>query len=160
MPGQSTATTQKGFKEKTRPLGGNIEEPLNPIALALVSGASFIARANSLDVRETASIIKQAIEWKGTSIVEIVQPCITFNNTIPDVKKKFYKLENHNTSDFFSAMNLAGQPVFEGKIPVGVLWKNPRTIFEEKREILKKLISEKKGFHNISSERNILKDFL
>src|SRR3989344_5232883 len=58
--GQATATTQQGFKSKAEPLG-NFNEPISPIKLALVSGASFIARCNARDIEHTAEIMEKAI---------------------------------------------------------------------------------------------------
>nr|HAT8714959.1 2-oxoacid:ferredoxin oxidoreductase subunit beta [Legionella jordanis] len=77
--GQFSPTSQKGQVTKTSPQGVN-NEPVNPLALALASGASFVARAVDKDPNHLASVIKKAYEHEGCSFVEIYQDCNIFNN--------------------------------------------------------------------------------
>jgi 2-oxoglutarate ferredoxin oxidoreductase subunit beta len=90
--GQATPTTEKGFVDGSTPLGV-AEKPLNPITLALIAGASFVARGYALEAEHLKNIIKQAMEHKGFSFIDILQPCIIFHNVIPYFKKNIYKLE-------------------------------------------------------------------
>ncbi|ASQ45489.1 2-oxoacid:ferredoxin oxidoreductase subunit beta [Legionella clemsonensis] len=77
--GQFSPTSQKGQVTKTSPQGVN-NEPINPLTIALASGASFVARAVDKDPAHLATILKKAYEHKGCSFVEIYQDCNIFNN--------------------------------------------------------------------------------
>ncbi len=77
--GQFSPTSQPGQITKTSPQGVSVQ-PVNPLALALASGASFVARAVDKDPVHLASVLKQAHEHQGASFVEIYQDCNIFNN--------------------------------------------------------------------------------
>jgi len=77
--GQFSPTSQKGQVTKTSPEGVN-NEPLNPLMVALASGATFVARGVDKDPVHLAAILKKAYEHKGCSFVEIYQDCNIFNN--------------------------------------------------------------------------------
>ena len=122
--GQPTPTTQEGYKSKIEPQGEH-NIPLNPIKLALASGATFIARAYSLDIENTARIFKEAIKHKGFSFVEVVQPCLQFNTEIKEVGKLTYKTED-NGDNMDKAMQLASEWNYNsktGKIPIGIIYE-------------------------------------
>jgi 2-oxoglutarate/2-oxoacid ferredoxin oxidoreductase subunit beta len=89
--GQASPTSQLGFKTPVQ-TKGVILEPFNPLALAVSQNASFIARAFAGDVEETKEIIKKAIQHKGYALVDIFQPCVTFN------KVNTYKWFKNNTA--------------------------------------------------------------
>lgn len=73
----------------------NIQQALNPVILALASGYTFIARGYSFEGEHLKEIIKQAIIHKGSALVEVLQPCVTFNDvyTAEYYRKRVYKLE-------------------------------------------------------------------
>jgi 2-oxoglutarate ferredoxin oxidoreductase subunit beta len=77
--GQFSPTSQKGQVTKTSPQGVS-NEPINPLALALAAGASFVARAVDKDPTHLGTILKKAYEHQGTSFVEIYQDCNIFNH--------------------------------------------------------------------------------
>lgn len=77
--GQFSPTSQKGQVTKTSPKGVT-NEPINPLALALAAGASFVARAVDKDPNHLASVLKKAQEHQGCSFVEIYQDCNIFNH--------------------------------------------------------------------------------
>jgi len=77
--GQASPTSSLGYKSKTTPLG-EVKEPLNPLALALDSGATFVAQGYSGNLTELVNIFKQALKHKGFSLVDIQQVCVTFNH--------------------------------------------------------------------------------
>jgi len=77
--GQFSPTSQKGLKTKTSPFG-SIETPLNPISLAVVAGATFIARAVATDTKHLQNIIVEAGKHKGLALIEILTNCIIFND--------------------------------------------------------------------------------
>jgi len=76
--GQASPTSQFGFTTPVQ-TKGVVLEPFNPLALAVSQNASFVARAFAGNVEETKEIIKKAIQHKGYALVDIFQPCVTFN---------------------------------------------------------------------------------
>lgn len=77
--GQASPTLRLGLKTKSMPQP-NINEAVNPIALALAAGYTFIARSYAFDVRHLKEIIKQGIQHKGLAFIDILQPCPTYND--------------------------------------------------------------------------------
>ncbi len=76
--GQSSPTSMRGTKGKGTPLGV-VEQPVEPCGFALLSGASFVARSFAGTIPESTKIIASAISHPGFSLVEMLQPCVTFN---------------------------------------------------------------------------------
>jgi 2-oxoglutarate ferredoxin oxidoreductase subunit beta len=77
--GQASPTLQRGLKVKSIPKP-NINEPVNPVALAVVAGYTFVARAYAYDTKHLKEIIKKAIQHRGLAFVDILQPCPTYND--------------------------------------------------------------------------------
>jgi 2-oxoglutarate ferredoxin oxidoreductase subunit beta len=140
--GQMSPTTLKGTKTKTTPFG-SVEEPVNPLALALAAGATYVARGFSGDVAHLTQLIKSALTHRGFALVDVLSPCVTFNrvNTYDWFRARVYKLEEtgHDPSDYFQAYRKALEwPTLDpyGKIPIGVFYKSEeKPAYEE--EILK-----------------------
>lgn len=132
--GQFTPTSIKGFKSGSAPIKGNPEEPLNPLAVILNSGATFVARAFALDISKTKEIIKQGIRHRGFALIDILQPCITFNNTTDFYKERIYYLPKNYQKDKFW---LAQKKVWERgrKIPLGIFYQIKKPTFEENIKI-------------------------
>ena len=132
--GQSSPASQLGFKNPIQREGVYVP-PFNAIATAISLDISFAARAFSGDVEKTKEIIKLAISNKGFSLVEILQPCVSFNkiNTFMWFKKNSYYLdENYNPEDKFGAFKKAN----DMKFPLGIIFKNPkRILLEEKHSV-------------------------
>jgi 2-oxoglutarate ferredoxin oxidoreductase subunit beta len=130
--GHASPTSARGLKTKSMP-SGVLEEPLNPVLLALASGASFVARGYAGDPGHLSEIIKKAIKHRGFSFVDILQPCVTFNNeyTYEFYKNRIYRLDevqNYNTDN----LNEAIKKSFEKeKIPVGIFYMIDRPLYEE-----------------------------
>jgi len=140
--GQASPTSRKGYKGVSTPLGVG-EEPMNPLALALVSGASFVARGNALNPVQLKSIFKQAIEHKGFAFIDILQPCLTFNNFIPYIQKNAYELEGgHDVEDLNQALKKASEWDYsvdeDKKVATGIFYKKERPIYEDQWPQLKK----------------------
>ncbi|MBZ9569322.1 2-oxoacid:ferredoxin oxidoreductase subunit beta [Patescibacteria group bacterium] len=140
--GQATPTSEKGFVDGSTPLGIK-EKPLNPIVLALESGASFVARGYALDVPHLKNLIKQAIAHKGFAFVDVLQPCLIFHNTTPYFQKNIYKLDkSHDISDLERALQKAKEWDYcfdkDTKIPIGIFYKKRKPTFEEQWPQLKK----------------------
>lgn len=133
--GQATPTSEFGFKGSSTPLG-NVENPINPIALALSSGATFVARGYSADIDHLANIMEEAIEHKGFSYVDILQPCITYHNTIHYFKDRLYKLDLKDLQNYENAMNEAMKWDYSldknVKIPIGIFYKVEKPTLENK----------------------------
>ncbi len=129
--GQASPTSPVGFKTSIQ-VDGVFSEPFNPVAVAVSLGASFVARAFSGNVEQTTEIIKKAIIHKGYSLVDIFQPCVSFNkvNTFAWFKKNTFDLpEDHDPSDRKSAIEraLEGPPY-----PLGVIYQaEGRPTFED-----------------------------
>ncbi len=132
--GQATATTEKGFKGKSTPLG-TFEEPLNPVLLALSAGATFVAREFAMSWQNLAETLKSAIKHKGFSFIDVLQPCVSFHNTTQFFKKHTYRPEIKNLNDKDSALKLAKEWQYEikedAKIPLGVFYKEEKISYEE-----------------------------
>jgi len=129
--GQASPTSQIGFKTPVQ-VAGVFLEPFNPLAVAIALDASFVARAYMGDMDRTREIFKKAITHKGYALVDVFQPCVTFNkvNTYQWFKDKTYYLDNsHNFYDRRQAFNRA---IEEDKLPLGVFYINPdKKTFEE-----------------------------
>ena len=118
--GQASPTSSMGMRTKSTPFG-NVETPLNPITSAIMNGATFVARAYSGDVRHLTSLITQAIQHKGFSLVDVFSPCVTFNldNDHSFFKERIKKLEDeeHDTIDWKTACEKAmmwGDTIYTG----------------------------------------------
>ncbi len=124
--GQAAPTAQKGFVSKSTPFGVE-DDPINPIALAIASGATFVARAFAGDVNHTSEMIAQAISHKGFALLDIFQPCVTFNhvNTYDWYHNRIYHLDGagHDPSDFNAAWKRSWETE---KVPLGVFYKTER----------------------------------
>ena len=142
--GQMSPTTLRGVKTKTTPFG-SIDEPVNPLALALAVGTTFVARGFSGDVAHLTKILVEALSHRGFALVDVLSPCVTFNkvNTYDWFRARVYKLEDagHNPADYWQAYKKALEwPSLDpnGKIPIGVFYKNDgKPTYEE--EIIKQL---------------------
>ncbi len=129
--GQASPTSQRGMITPVQ-LNGVLLEPFNPLAVALAMNAPFVARAYAADVEETKEMIKQAITFRGFSLVDVFQPCVVFNkvNTYQWFKENTcYLPKNHDTRDRIAAFGLAIGP---GKLPLGIFYRNEeRDIYED-----------------------------
>jgi 2-oxoglutarate ferredoxin oxidoreductase subunit beta len=137
--GQASPTTTEGHKTKSTPRG-NVEKPIQPLALALATGATYVARAFSGEPRQMSGIVARAIEHRGFSLVDVFSPCVTFNkvNTYPWFKERVYKLEegDHDTGDLMAAMGKAME--FGPKIPIGLLYQEQRPIYDDSEPVLQR----------------------
>ena len=126
--GQTAPTTDKGTKTKSTPFGAP-EVPINPIGIALTADATFIARGFSGNIRHLTDLIKKAIMHDGFSLVDMFQPCFTFNkvNTYHYFKERVYYLQDTN----FGANHKveAWEKTFEHeKLPIGIFYEDPHSV--------------------------------
>ncbi|MBI1882695.1 MAG: 2-oxoacid:ferredoxin oxidoreductase subunit beta [Chlamydiae bacterium] len=161
--GQASPTSRKGHKTKSTP-AGNIETPLNPLALAMISGATFVARGFSGDANHLSDIMAQAIAHKGFSLVDVFSPCVTYNkvNTYPWFRENIYKLEDvkHDRSDYEAALKRAHEWDTK-KIPIGVFYQTIAPTYEEEDVTLKNVrpLKQKLGLTSQQAQE-ILKEFI
>jgi 2-oxoglutarate ferredoxin oxidoreductase subunit beta len=122
--GQTSPTSRKGMKTKSTP-HGNVENPINPIPMAIVGGATYVARGFSGKQKHLIELLKGAIMHKGFSFVDVFSPCVTYNkdNTYQFFNPKVKALEDlgHDPSDFHKAMDRGYQ--WNEEIPIGLFWK-------------------------------------
>ncbi|KKQ38280.1 MAG: 2-oxoacid ferredoxin oxidoreductase, subunit beta [Candidatus Roizmanbacteria bacterium GW2011_GWA2_37_7] len=131
--GQVAPTAKQGFKSKSTPRG-IIEIPVNPLALAISQGATFVSQGFAGDVRSLIEIMKAAISHKGFSLVNILQPCVTFNkiNTYQYFLKNTHKLkEDYKPNDKKMAL-MKSMEVLEEKFPIGILYKEDKAAYHER----------------------------
>ncbi len=96
--GQTSPTSQEGFKTKTTPRG-SIERPIHPLMLAVSAGATFVAQGFSSWQPQLASLIQKGIEHPGFSLINVISPCVTYNkvNTYDWYKKTLENLDEDST---------------------------------------------------------------
>ncbi len=108
--GQVSPTSRLQMKTKSTPFG-NVEEPINPITSAIMSGATFVARGYSADPKHLMGLMKQAIQHEGFALIDVFSPCVTFNkdNSYAFFKPRVKKLEEvgHDTGDWKAACEKA-----------------------------------------------------
>lgn len=131
--GQASPTSEKGMKTKSTPFGV-IENPINPIAMAIMSGATFVARGFAGDPVHLKWLIMEGIKHKGFSLIDVFQPCVTFNkiNTFDYFRQRVYKInddKNYKTSDKEKAWERANET--GDKLPIGIFYQEAREINEE-----------------------------
>lgn len=123
--GQGSPTTAKG-QVTSMQLDGVRVDAFQPLTTALTMGATFVARIFSGDVEHLSSLIQKAMEHRGYALIDILQPCVTFNkvNTFKWYKDRIYKLdENYDTSNKEEAYKKANEWGDDG-IPLGIIYQN------------------------------------
>ncbi len=138
--GQVSPTSEEGMKTKTTPKG-SIEVRINPMSLALSSGATYIARGFSGDQKQLAKLFRDGIAHKGFALIDVFSPCVTYNkvNTYPWFKANVYKLEDkgHDCSDWTAAMARAME-WGDKEIPIGLFFKTERPTYQDRDAIFAK----------------------
>lgn len=135
--GQASPTSDIGHVTDVQPNGSN-NIPMNPVALAIILGAGFVARAFSGDKEHLKEIMIEAIKYKGYALVDILQPCVSFNkiNTFQWYNKRVYKLdEGYDYKNKLKAIEKSMQ--WGDKIPLGILYKEEKPDFHDKISFLK-----------------------
>lgn len=135
--GQASPTTSEGQITGVQ-VTGSANTPLNPILLGIAAGAGFVARAFSGDREHLKQIMKEAISYKGYAMVDILQPCVTYNklNTYTYYRHRVYKLEEegYDPTNKVEAMKRALE--FDEKIPIGVIYREEKEDFHKKNVVL------------------------
>ncbi|UCD36088.1 MAG: 2-oxoacid:ferredoxin oxidoreductase subunit beta [Nitrospiraceae bacterium] len=135
--GQASPTSMEGMKTKNQPFGV-FSEQLRPLALAVALDCSFVARGFSGDMNHLKELIKTAFSHKGFSLVDILQPCVSFNkvNTFAWYKERVYHLPGeYNPEDRVEAFRKALE--WGDRIPLGIVYRNNRPIMEERIPVIR-----------------------
>ncbi|MBI2173022.1 MAG: hypothetical protein HYT73_02300 [Candidatus Aenigmarchaeota archaeon] len=128
--GQTSPTSEKGFKSNSTPQGA-LEEPVNPLALAITMGATFVARGYALDIPGLKKMMAEAINHNGFAVVDVFQPCSTYNkiNTPDWYKARIFKLDDsYDASNKVKAFEMAN--TWGDRIPTGVLYREQKPTYE------------------------------
>ncbi len=134
--GQASPTAKPGFVTKSTPEGVT-DEPINPLTLAICAGATFVARGFSGDTPALTSLLGEAISHKGFSVVDVLQPCVTFDkiHTYPWYRQRLYQLDSTYTPDNkLKALEKAME--WGNKIPVGVFYRENKPTSEDREPAL------------------------
>lgn len=123
--GQTSPTSRKGMKTKSTPFG-NVENPINPIPLAIVGGATYIARGFSGKQKHLVELLKGAIQHKGFSFVDVFSPCVTYNkdNTYQFFNPRVKILEEQGWDPSDPVKAMAKGYEWGEEIPIGLFYKN------------------------------------
>ncbi len=143
--GQASPTLPRGIKTKALPMP-NMQDPINPVRLALASGYTFVARGYAYNVQHLKEVIKKAIQHKGLSVVEVLQPCPTYNDVytkevyaqkVAYLEKEFpdwdpvVKSPEEASDKIKRAWDLSD--LYGDKIYAGVFYQNPHVPTYEER---------------------------
>lgn len=120
------AVRPQGFTSKTSPAPtGAIDRPVNPVALGLAAGATFIARSWPGDLPHLVDTMVAAIRHQGTALLDVLQPCVTFNRAYAYdyYRPRVYKLEegDYDPTDRRAAWEKAHEP--GERIPIGIIYR-------------------------------------
>jgi 2-oxoglutarate ferredoxin oxidoreductase subunit beta len=122
--GQVSPTSTKGMKTKSTP-HGSVENPINPIPMAIVGGATYVARGFSAKQKHLVELIKGAIMHPGFALVDVFSPCVTYNkdNTYQWFNPRVKALEDqaHDPTNYDAAMKKGF--MWGDEIPIGLFWK-------------------------------------
>uniref|UniRef100_A0A7C6EB64 2-oxoacid:ferredoxin oxidoreductase subunit beta n=1 Tax=candidate division WOR-3 bacterium TaxID=2052148 RepID=A0A7C6EB64_UNCW3 len=139
--GQASPTSDLGFVTKTTPLG-TISAPINPLALAIMMDAGFVARGFAGEIKHLTWLIKEGIQHKGFSLIDILQPCVSFNkvNTFKWYKYRIYKVNEDPKYDPTN-QNLALKKSMEwgDRIPIGIIYRSNRKSYNEQLPVIKEM---------------------
>jgi 2-oxoglutarate ferredoxin oxidoreductase subunit beta len=123
-----------GYISKTTPPPSGAPPSINPLALAITAGATFVGRGFAGDIPHLVNLMKQGIRHKGFALIDILQPCVTFNhvNTFAWYKERVYKLEDvsgYDAGNKITAFEKAQE--WGERIPIGIIYQREGMVFEE-----------------------------
>jgi 2-oxoglutarate/2-oxoacid ferredoxin oxidoreductase subunit beta len=156
--GQPSPTSMEGMVTKNHPFGV-LAEQLNPIALAVALDCSFVARGFAGDPEHLKELMKEAVRHEGFSLLDILQPCVTFNkiNTYEWYRQRVYHVESeYNPEDRIAAFKKALE--WGDRIPLGVLYRNHRLPLEKRMPVLSDGPLVRQSF-DIAKLESTLKEF-
>ena len=122
--GQFTPTSEKGFRGPSTPFG-SIEEPINPLVLMLETGATFVARGFPGNPGMLTDIFVEAIEHEGFSFVNVLQPCVSYNNTYKKYNAVTEALQAP-AKDLDEALAISRR---KDRLPIGIIYRHEKPAF-------------------------------
>jgi 2-oxoglutarate/2-oxoacid ferredoxin oxidoreductase subunit beta len=130
--GQTSPTSAHGFKNKTTP-EGNIEHALTPASVALGAGITFLAQGFSSDINQLVRLVKEAIQHKGFSLLNVFSPCVTYNkvNTYDWYKEHIVNLDNVEGYDPTNRAAAMAKVVETNGLCTGVIYKEEKPAYED-----------------------------
>ena len=134
--GQASPTSPEGFVTKAQPEGVP-SLPFSPIVVAVAMRAGFIARGFSGKMDHLSELIQQGIAHRGFALIDVLQPCVSFNkvNTFSWYKERCNPLPAvYDPTDWEAAIKVAGE--WGDKIPIGIIYRNDRPPFEDHFPVL------------------------
>lgn len=134
--GQASPTSPEGFVTKAQPEGVP-SLPFSPIVVAVAMRAGFIARGFSGKMDHLSELIQQGIAHRGFALIDVLQPCVSFNkvNTFSWYKERCNPLPaGYDPTDWEGAIKVAGE--WGDKIPIGIIYRNDRPPFEDHFPVL------------------------
>ncbi len=144
--GQASPTSEPGFVTKNQP-DGVFSQPFNPIEVAVAMNASFVARGFAGRIEHLSGLIQAAIKHEGLSLVDVLQPCVSFNkvNTFGWYNERCYILDDtYDPTDRQAALAKAAE--WGDRIPLGIIYKNQRPIYEDHFPFIKNNPAAKMAF--------------
>ena len=130
-----TGSPRDSIRPRARPASGHRRPPINPIALALAAGARFVSRGYAGELKHLAWVIGQALEYPGYALVDVLQPCVTWNRSYSYdfYRDRVYKLEDekgYDPTDTGSAWEKAVE--WGDAIPIGIMYRaDPIPTYED-----------------------------
>lgn len=125
--GQTSPTSDPGYQSSTTP-DGSYETPLNPSLLALTAQATFVSAGFAGNTTHLAQVIKSAILHPGFALVDVYQPCVTYNyiNTYEYYSKRVYDITTtpYKPDNRVRAMKKSMEIEAGQKFPIGVLFQD------------------------------------
>ncbi len=134
--GQASPTTAEGFVTKAQP-EGVASASFNPITVAVAMQAGFVARGFAGMIDHLSELIQQGIVHRGLALIDVLQPCVSFNkvNTFAWYKERCEPVgPTYDPTDWEASMKVAGQ--WGDEIPIGIIYRNDRLPFEEHFSVL------------------------
>jgi 2-oxoglutarate ferredoxin oxidoreductase subunit beta len=157
--GQASPTSMREFVTKSSPQGTK-EDPINPISLAIVAGASYVARGFSGDPKHLTELIQNGIKHRGFALIDVFSPCVTWNkiDTYDYFRQNCYKFNDasYNTSDMAVALSKAMEK--GPKLPIGLFYETNKPTYEESDPVVRAgpAVKSKLG---IEEPQNLFKEF-
>lgn len=129
--GQASPTSEEDFVTRTQPTGPH-DQRFNPVALAVLMHAPFVARGYARDFNHLAGLLAQGMAHRGLALIDVLQPCVTFNrlNTDAWYEQRIYRLgEDYDPTDRTAALAKAEE--WGDRIPLGVIYRSERPVFTD-----------------------------
>jgi len=122
--GQTSPTSVQGMKTKSTP-NGNLDHPINPIPLAIISGATYVARGFSANQAQLVELIKGGLQHRGFALIDVFSPCVTYNhdNTFQWFRPRVKPVSElgHDPQDLHAAIDRGLQ--WGEEIPTGLIYQ-------------------------------------